>query len=205
MSTDGPSATHAAILDATLEVLGRVGIAKLALEEVAATAGVSRQTVYRHFGSRDGLLSAVIVREEEALLGLVDEATEGVVEIEEAVRVGLAAALHGADDHPLLQRLLTSEPEALLPFLTLGSGPVLSIVGPAIAAVVERRAPDLAADDREFLGDAIGRVVVSYAISPREAVRDGATVVGRDRGEVIDDTAARLAEIVAAHVRARTG
>lgn len=190
MTGDAPSATHAAILDATLDVLARVGIAKLALEEVAATAGVSRQTVYRHFGSRDGLLSAAIVREEEMLLGLVDAATAGVDDVEVAVRVGLAAALHGADDHPLLQRLLTSEPEALLPFLTLGSGPVLSIVGPAIATVVERRAPHLAPPELEFLGDALGRVVVSYAISPR--------------GDV-EDTAARLAGMVAVHVRELEG
>lgn len=187
MTPDGPSATHTAILDATLDVLARVGIARLALEEVAAAAGVSRQTVYRHFGSRDGLLSAVIVREEEALLELVDEATAGVEPIEQAVRVGLAAALHGAADHPLLQRLLTSEPEALLPFLTLGSGPVLSIVGPAIADVVQHRAAHLDPEDLEFLGDAVGRVVVSYAISPRPD---------------IDDTAARLARMVAAHVHA---
>ncbi len=185
MSDAGPSATHAAIIDAALGVLARVGIAKLALEEVATEAGVSRQTVYRHFGSRDGLLSAVIVREEEDLLGLVDEATEGVADLEEAVHVGLAAALHGAQEHPLLQRLLTSEPEALLPFLTLGSGPVLSIIGPAIAAVVEHRAAHVSDADLEFLGDAIGRVVVSYAVSPRPD---------------IDDTASHLAAMVAAHV-----
>ena len=186
MTGDGPSATHAAILDAALEVLGRVGIAKLALEEVATEAGVSRQTVYRHFGSRDGLLSAVIVREEEELLALVDEATAGIGDLEEAVHVGLAAALRGAQEHPLLQRLLTSEPEALLPFLTLGSGPVLSIIGPAIAGVVAHRAQQVTAAELEFLGDAIGRVVVSYAVSPRDD---------------IDDTAARLAAMVAAHVR----
>ena len=185
----GPSATHAAILDATLTVLGRVGIAKLALEDVATEAGVSRQTVYRHFGSRDGLLSAVIVREEEALLALVDEATEGVDDLEHAVARGLAAALHGAEDHPLLQRLLRSEPEALLPFLTLGSGPVLSIVGPAIAEVVERRAPTLPEATREFIGDAVGRVVVSYAISPRDD---------------IGDTARRLGEMVGGYVRSVT-
>lgn len=187
--TDGPSATHEAILDATLAVLGRAGLAKLALEDVATEAGVSRQTVYRHFGSRDGLLSAVIVREEEQLLALVDDATEGVDDLESAVAVGLAAALRGADEHPLLQRLLTSEPEALLPFLTLGTGPVLSIVGPAIADVVARRAPDLPPDDLEFLGDALGRVVVSYAIAPRPPAQD---------------TARRLAAMVSAHVRDRT-
>ena len=187
--SDGPSATHAAILDATFTLIGQVGIGKLALEDVAAEAGVSRQTVYRHFGSRDGLLSAIIVREEEALLALVDEATDGVEDLESAVHLGLAAALRGAQEHPLLQRLLVSEPDMLLPFLTLGTGPVLSIIGPAIAEVVTRRAPALAPDALDFLGDAIGRVVVSYAISPRDD---------------IDDTARRLAEMVAGYIDSAT-
>lgn len=181
------SATSTAILDATLVVLTRSGLAKLALEDVADEAGVSRQTVYRHFGSRDGLIAATVVREEEELLGLVREAAEGVTDLGDAIRLGLAAALHGAADHPLLQRLLESEPEALLPFLTLGTGPVLSIIGPAVSSVVVERRPDLAPDDLEFLGDAIGRVVVSFAVAPRPDV---------------DDTAARLAQLVVHHVDA---
>lgn len=188
--SERPSATHTAVLDAALECIARVGIAKLALEDVAAGAGVSRQTVYRHFGSRDGLLAAVIVREEEALLALVDDATDGVEDLEEAVRVGLRAALRGAADHPLLQRVLTTEPEALLPFLTLGSGPVLSIIGPTIADVVRFRATTLDDAALEFLGDAVGRVVVSYAISPRDD---------------LEDTVTRLARMVAGFVAAAGG
>ena len=188
--SDGPSGTHAAILDAALEVLARAGLAKLALEDVATAAGVSRQTVYRHFGSRDGLLSAVIVREEEALLALVQQASAGVDDVEQAVRVGLTAALEGAAAHPLLQRLLASEPEALLPFLTLGTGPVLSIVGPAVAEVVRRRAPGLSSADLEFLGDAVGRVVVSYAVAPPGSIAH---------------TAARLGAMVAAYVAVLEG
>jgi AcrR family transcriptional regulator len=180
--------THDQIMDATLAVAARVGLAKLALEDVADQAGVSRQTVYRHFGSRDGLLTETIVREEEAILALVDDATEEHDDVETAVRTGLAAAFHGAADHPLLQRLLTTEPEALLPFLLLGSGPVLSVIGPKVAQLVGERAAHLDPEELEFMGDALGRAVVSYVIAPRDD---------------LDDTAARLARFVAGYVTAR--
>lgn len=182
--TGSADETHAEIMDATLDVAARVGLAKLALEDVADQAGVSRQTVYRHFGSRDGLLSETIVREEQAILELVDAAAEGHEDVEVAVRTGLTAAFRGAADHPLLQRLLTTEPEALLPFLLLGSGPVLSVVGPKIAEVVGERAGHLDPVELEFMGDALGRAVVSYVIAPRDD---------------LDDTAARLARFVAGY------
>ena len=46
------------ILDATYVVLARHGHRNLQLSEVAAEAKVSRPTLYRHFGSKDGLLEA---------------------------------------------------------------------------------------------------------------------------------------------------
>lgn len=186
--TGSAQETHDEIMDATLVVAAEVGLAKLALEDVADRAGVSRQTVYRHFGSRDGLLSETIVREEQAILALVDAAAEDLDDVESAVRAGLAAAFHGAAEHPLLQRLLATEPASLLPFLTLGSGPVLSVIGPKIAEVVGERAAHLDAVELEFMGDALGRTVVSYVIAPRED---------------LDDTADRLARFVAGYVASR--
>ena len=47
----------AAVLDASIELLGRRPDASM--DEVAAAAGVSRQTVYAHYPSRDALLRAV--------------------------------------------------------------------------------------------------------------------------------------------------
>jgi AcrR family transcriptional regulator len=179
--------TGTRILDAALTVLGRSGLTRLSLEDVATEAEVSRQTVYRHFGSRDGLLSSLIVREEEAMLYVVAVAAEGVHDLQTAVEVAVAAALHATAEDALLQRVLATEPAALLPFLTLGSGPVLGIVGPAIAEIIAARAPGIASDDLEFLSDLVGRVVVSYAISPRPDYRD---------------TALRLAVAVTAHAYA---
>ncbi len=174
------------ILDAAFTVLTRNGLAKLSLEDVASEAEVSRQTVYRHFGSRDGLLSAVIVRDEEEMLDLVREAADGVDDLQVAIELGVNAVLHATAAHPLLQHLLRTEPDALLPFLTLASGPVIGIVGPAVAEIVVARTPVIGLESLEFLGDMVGRVVVSYAINPRPDV---------------NDTARRLAAAVAAFAR----
>lgn len=58
MSADSEQSIRTRILDATFVVVSRTGRKKLQLLEVAAEAGVSRPTVYRYFGSKDGLLEA---------------------------------------------------------------------------------------------------------------------------------------------------
>jgi AcrR family transcriptional regulator len=63
----------AAVLDAATTLLGRHPSASM--EEIAAAAGVTRQTVYAHFASREALLAAVVDRitaEAVALLESLD-------------------------------------------------------------------------------------------------------------------------------------
>lgn len=60
----GPSIRRR-ILDATHVVLSRSGHKNLQLSDVAAEAGVSRPTLYRYFGSRQGLLDAFSVYEQD--------------------------------------------------------------------------------------------------------------------------------------------
>ena len=55
------------ILDAALVELERHGFRKVALDDVARRAGVSRTTIYRRFANRDELVGAVIERENVAL------------------------------------------------------------------------------------------------------------------------------------------
>jgi AcrR family transcriptional regulator len=53
------------ILAATFVVLARDGRRKLQLSDVAAEARVSRPTLYRHFGSKEGLLEAFGLYEQD--------------------------------------------------------------------------------------------------------------------------------------------
>ena len=57
--------TRERILAATAEVLGRNGMTKLSLSEVALQAGVSRPTLYRWFASKRELLDAFVVWERQ--------------------------------------------------------------------------------------------------------------------------------------------
>jgi AcrR family transcriptional regulator len=65
--------TRQRILSATAEVLGRKGMTKLSLTEVALQASVSRPTLYRWFASKEELISAFSVWERESYeRGVVD-------------------------------------------------------------------------------------------------------------------------------------
>src|SRR5271165_2303383 len=58
---------RSAILDAAERLLVASGPAGIRLQEVAADVGVSHPTVLHHFGSREGLLEAVVARALESL------------------------------------------------------------------------------------------------------------------------------------------
>ena len=68
------------ILDAAERQLGQVGPAGIRLQEVAAEVGVSHPAILHHFGSREGLVNAVIERAvsnlEGRLVGALSEAVD---------------------------------------------------------------------------------------------------------------------------------
>jgi len=71
---------HEAILDAAVEVLAERGV-HAPIEEVARRAGVSKQTVYNHYGSKTELVRTIMARRRDALTAVLE--------------------LAGPDDHPL--------------------------------------------------------------------------------------------------------
>lgn len=163
----GRPATHGRILDAVLDLLRDHRLRDLTLEHVAERAGVSRQTVYRHVGSRDGLLRDVVLREEARLADRARAAVGEADSLEQAVVAATTAMLEGVREHPLIDRLLVDDPETLLPYLTLGKGPVLSTAGTIVAELVRQYVPEGEAvvDD---VADVLSRLVISYTIAPGE-------------------------------------
>lgn len=178
----GTTETRQSILAATMRALSQFGIARLSLEDVAREAGLSRQTVHRYFGTKDELIRAAIVREEEAFVARVRAAVDGHHDVRPAVEAAFSTALRQAREHPLLDRLLATEPEALLPFLLTGRGPVLSVAEPVMRDVLSERLPHLSDDQLHRIADASARLVVSYAINPN--------------GELVEQVASGLADLI---------
>ena len=64
-TVDAEQSTRRRILAATFVVLARDGRRRLQLSDVAAEAKVSRPTLYRYFGSKEGLLEAFGLYEQD--------------------------------------------------------------------------------------------------------------------------------------------
>ncbi|WP_194911818.1 TetR/AcrR family transcriptional regulator [Catenulispora rubra] len=89
-----------AILTAARVVLGRQPDA--GMEEIAATAGVTRQTVYAHFPSRDALLATVVQTAAAEYAALLDDADLDTAPPAEALARFLAAGWEFMHRYPLL-------------------------------------------------------------------------------------------------------
>ncbi|MFC5178567.1 TetR/AcrR family transcriptional regulator [Nocardioides taihuensis] len=76
--------TRTRILDATFALHSERLAGDIALDDVAERAGVSVQTVLRHFGNRDGLVRATV---EHARTRVVEERQAPVGDVRAAVRV----------------------------------------------------------------------------------------------------------------------
>lgn len=132
--------TRTRILEAAVTCIERWGLAKTSLEDVANEAGLSRATVYRYFGGgREELVGETIGWEVAKYLGRLADAVEPERGIEDKLVRGLVFGHQAIDDHLLLQRVLSTEPDAFL----AGFQPVM----PAMAALVQGEVGRLLADE----------------------------------------------------------
>ncbi|MEO3818588.1 TetR/AcrR family transcriptional regulator [Plantactinospora sp. B24E8] len=90
----------AAVLDAAVHVLGRHPDAKV--EQVAAAAGVTRQTVYAHYPSRPLLVAAVVDRITAEAVAALDAADSDTDSVTEALLRWLDVTWRLFDRYPLL-------------------------------------------------------------------------------------------------------
>ena len=104
------------IMDAVVACVDRGGLDSFALEDVASEADVSRATIYRHFpGGRQQLIDDTVTREVANFWRTLADEVRPLGSIEERLVSGVMSAHARLADHDLLQRLVTSEPSAILP------------------------------------------------------------------------------------------
>jgi AcrR family transcriptional regulator len=72
-------------------VFAERGVASSSMEEIAERAGVTKPVLYDHFGSKDGLLAAVVLRAGEELASATLEAVNTAGSPEQALASGLRA------------------------------------------------------------------------------------------------------------------
>jgi len=158
------------LFDAARDLIEERPWAQVTMAEVAAAAGVSRQTLYKEFGSRDEFAQLFVVREGTRFL----DAVEGAVRAHlDDPRAALAAALgvflSAVGEDPLLRTLLHDDGTGgMLPLVTTRSQPVVAFASERLVAVVCEGWPQVARADAEVLADGLVRLALSYAMLPAD-------------------------------------
>jgi AcrR family transcriptional regulator len=75
-STIDPARTRAAIVEAATPLLYERGLDGVGVAELCARLGISKETLYRHFGTKDGLVEAVLERRSERVHAWMAAAVE---------------------------------------------------------------------------------------------------------------------------------
>jgi AcrR family transcriptional regulator len=132
---------------------------------VARTAGLSRQTLYRYFPNKETLVAEVVTNETTQLIETVIAAGAVQEDPRDALEAGFLAALVASREHPLLDRLVRTEPEALLPLLTSDAGPVMAQVRGVVEQVLAARMTEIDGVQLRRLADIVTRLLISYAVS----------------------------------------
>lgn len=182
MQASSEEATHARIVDAAFSSAERFGLGRLTMADVAREARLSRQTVYRYFASKHDLLMALIVREEQILLEAVRAAIEPHAELRPAVEAAFSTILRAMRAHPLLDRVMATEPQVLLPYLTVEADPMREMGIRMMEEVFSTRMEGVSPMLAHRAAEISSRLVTSYAIMPPD---DDPDVVAGQLAELV--------------------
>ncbi len=158
------------LLTAAYACVARYGLAKTTVEDVAKQAGVSRATVYRAFpGGKDQLLREAVGWEMGRFFGRLAEAVAGAPDFASLVETGLAFAHTAVREHEVLQKVLVTEPERLLPLMTTEQERPLAFITGFLLPYLEREAQAGRVLDGVDLPEAaefVARMILSLISSP---------------------------------------
>lgn len=157
-------ATRDRILEAGIEAASMFGIARLTVGDVAKRAGVSRPTLYKYFRSKEELVAAAVAREADRMVASVVSPDLDPDPLR-ALESGILAVLTVTREHPLLDRLIRTEPETLLPLILEDGGAVSLRVRTAIETVLDQRFQPLDPVTMRRYADLITRLLISYAVN----------------------------------------
>lgn len=153
------------ILEAAVVCLGRYGIAKTTVDDAAREAGVARATVYRHFpDGKDQVISEAITWAVAQFFNELALAVSDAPDFPTLLERALVHAHRAVAEHEVLQKVLETEPERLLPQLTQ-SAPLVQ------ASIRGYFAERLAAEDLrpgvdpDLAADWLSRMGLSFVIS----------------------------------------
>jgi AcrR family transcriptional regulator len=158
------------VLAATYACVARFGMGKTTVEDVVKESGVSRASIYRLFpGGKDQLLRETVGWEMNHFFGRLAEAVYDAPDFASLLEEGLVFAHRSIQEHAVLRKVLETEPERLLPLITVEQHRVLDFITAFLLPYLEReqRAGRVRPGvDLEAATEYVARLVLSLIGSP---------------------------------------
>jgi AcrR family transcriptional regulator len=161
---------------------------EITMSDVASAAGVSRQTLYKEFGSRDEFAQAFVIHEGERFLDGVDGAVkEHLDDPRAAVGAALQAFLYSAGEDPLVRILLSDDGTGgMLPLVTTQGVPVVQWATARLSVTIEEGWPQAPAPQVKLLAESLVRLAISYITAPSDSPEETAAKAGELLDPFID-------------------
>jgi len=129
------------LLAATYRCVVRFGLGKTTIEDVVKESGLSRATIYRQFpGGRDDLLLETVGWELANYFSTLADHVRDAPDLEQLLERGLVFAHRSVTEHVVLRKILDTEPERLLPLLTVESAKTLPFIADFLHPYLVREA-----------------------------------------------------------------
>jgi len=179
---------RSSLLDAAREELRQRRWADVTMADVALAAGVSRQTLYKEFGSREEFAQALVLREADSLLDAVERAMQdNRTEPANALAAAFDVYLHAAAENPLLRAVVSADGAAeLLTLLTTHGEPLLERSSERLKGLLHAGWPLMRDEDAELLSECLVRLAISYAALPKGPASMSAASVARLLGPYVE-------------------
>jgi AcrR family transcriptional regulator len=176
------------LFGAARDELQRRSWSEITMSDIAGAAGVSRQTLYKEFGSRDEFGQAFVIHEGERFLDGVEAAVlEHLDDPRAAVGAALETFLRTAGEDPLVHILLSDDGTGgMLPFVTTQGMPVVQWATARLTATIEKGWPQAPDADVKLLAESLVRLAISYITAPSDPPEITAAQAGELLGPFID-------------------
>jgi AcrR family transcriptional regulator len=179
------------LLGAATDLLRDYRWSEVSMAAIAERAGVSRQTLYNEFGSRDEFAQSYVMQQANDFLASVDATiVANGSDPQRALGAAFERFLSAAAENPMVRAILVRDPGAddLFALFTTRGGPVIQLATDRVAHAICKQWPSADEAEVRFAAECLVRLAISHASLPTDTNEKTARSIASLLGPLVERT-----------------